>query len=378
MLEDVNEVLSVFPCKLQEFLAMYLGAPLSLTRPRRAQEQTIIDSVSARIPAWKAGLLTMAGRATLAQTTLSAISVHVAICCGLSAWAIEEIDKRRLAFLWAGTDSVASGKCKLSWPVVCSPKDLGGLGLPDLRVLSYTLRLRWEWLRRSHPDAVWALLPSRPERKVTCMFQSSVTVHVGDGASARFWTDSWLPDGPLCQSAPNLFKVMGRKRRALTVREALNGRQWARDITGAPTVVMLLEYFHVWDTLEMLQLDPLTPDRYIWRWTPCGTYTASSAYRAFFFGRTPLAGAKLVWRAAVPPKVKFFFWLALHGRLWTADRRKRHGLQPEAICALCDQANETTDHLLSSCPFTREVWARLLARVGLQHLAPESTATLAD
>jgi hypothetical protein len=85
-----------------------------------------------------------------------------------------------------------------------------------------------------------------------------------------------------------------------------------------------------------------------------------------------------VWRAVVPPKVKFFFWLALHGRLCTADRRKRHGLQPEAICALCDQADETTDHLLSSCPFTREVWARLLARVGLQHLVPESTATLAD
>jgi len=130
--------------------------------------------------------------------------------------------------------------------------------------------------------------------------------------------------------------------------------------------------------LETFQLSPHTSDRFIWKWTASGTYNASSAYRAFFIGMTSLPGAKFVWRAAVPPKVKFFFWLALHGRLWTADHRKRHGLQPEATCALCDQDGETTDHLLASCPFTREVWARLLASAGHQYLAPGNNSTLAD
>ena len=37
---------------------------------------------------------------------------------------------------------------------------------------------------------------------------------------------------------------------------------------------------------------------------------------------------------------------------------------------LCDQQDETTDHMLASCIFTHEVWHRLLSRVGLQHLAP--------
>jgi hypothetical protein len=35
------------------------------------------------------------------------------------------------------------------------------------------------------------------------------------------------------------------------------------------------------------------------------------------------------------------FWLALHCRLWTAERRKRHGLQDDDGCALCDQEPET-------------------------------------
>jgi len=80
---------------------------------------------------------------------LSTIPVHISICCSLSAKAIEEIDKRRCAFLWKGTNTVTGGKCKVAWPVVCSPKEVGGLGLPDLRVLGFTLRLRWEWLRRT-------------------------------------------------------------------------------------------------------------------------------------------------------------------------------------------------------------------------------------
>jgi hypothetical protein len=91
-----------------------------------------------------------------------------------------------------------------------------------------------------------------------------------------------------------------------------------------------------------------------------------------------LVGAKHVWRSTVLPKVKFFFWLALHGRLWTAEHRKRHGLQQDAAYALCDQHDKTTDHLLASCVFTREVWHRLLCRVGLQHLAPSDLSSLAD
>ena len=91
-----------------------------------------------------------------------------------------------------------------------------------------------------------------------------------------------------------------------------------------------------------------------------------------------MAGAKELWRAAVPPKMKFFFWLALHGRLWTAERRKSHGLQLQAACALCDQHDETTDHLLCSCVYAREVWSRLLQPFGFHGAAPQQTSTLLD
>jgi hypothetical protein len=93
-------------------------------------------------------------------------------------------------------------------------------------------------------------------------------------------------------------------------------------ITGVPTAHMLCEYIHLWEKLEAVHLSPLDSDRFVWKWTEKGDYTASLAYRAHFTGMTTLVGAKHVWRSAVPPKVKFFFWLALHGRLWTVERRK--------------------------------------------------------
>lgn len=50
------------------------------------------------------------------------------------------------------------------------------------------------------------------------------------------------------------------------------------------------------------------------------------------------AGAEELWRARVPSRLKFFFWLPLHKRLC---RCKRHGLQDSNACALCDQITST-------------------------------------
>jgi hypothetical protein len=83
-----------------------------------------------------------------------------------------------------------------------------------------------------------------------------------------------------------------------------------------------------------------------------------------------MAGAVELWCAAAPLKVKYFFWIALHGRLWTTEWRKQHGLQPDATCALCDQLDEATDHLLCSCIFAREVWTRLLLALHLSTVPP--------
>ena len=79
----------------------------------------------------------------------------------------------------------------------------------------------------------------------------------------------------------------------------------------------------------------------------------------------------------MPPKVKFFGWLALHKRLWTSARRKRHGLQDTDDCALCAQAPESLGHLFLDCTLARRLWHALLSPIDLGALVPDQEEDLA-
>lgn len=188
-------ILQLLGCVVADFPCIYLGIPLSVGCLRRTDEQPIIDAVARRIPTWKGHLLNLAGRATLTAVTLSAIPTHVAIATALSQWAIDEIDKRRRGFLWSGTDKAAGGKCKVAWESTCRPRELGGLGLLDLRRFAIALRLRWAWLWRVDSGRPWTRLPQPHDRLVQAAFAAATTSVVGDGRSTLFWTGRWLRCG---------------------------------------------------------------------------------------------------------------------------------------------------------------------------------------
>jgi hypothetical protein len=65
------------------------------------------------------------------------------------------------------------------------------------------------------------------------------------------------------------------------------------------------------------------------------------------------------------PGCSRILWLAIRGRHWTADRRRRHGLDADEHCYLCDQDPETIDHIIASCSFSRQVWWTTLAVLGV-------------
>ena len=53
-------------------------------------------------------------------------------------------------------------------------------------------------------------------------------------------------------------------------------------------------------------------------------------------------------------------------------RRKKHGLQDDDSCVHCAQLPETIDHLLTNCPFSREVWFKVLRKVGWERVMPNT------
>ena len=73
-------------------------------------------------------------------------------------------------------------------------------------------------------------------------------------------------------------------------------------------------------------------------------------------------------------------WLAMQYRLWTADRRLRHGLQDQAsLYYICDQEEDTVDHILLRCVFARQVWHCCFLRARITtNLVPTTDDKIAD
>jgi len=78
-----------------------------------------------------------------------------------------------------------------------------------------------------------------------------------------------------------------------------------------------------------------------------------------------------IWKSWAPGKIlRVDGKSATHRKCWTAERLAKKGLPHPALCPLCDQVEETLDHLLVSCVFSRQFWFNLLQGLGLQALAP--------
>jgi hypothetical protein len=145
-------------------------------------------------------------------------------------------------------------------------------------------------------------------------------------------------------------------RKSRTVRDALLGRRWIRDITFARTVPMVVQYLRLWDYLQNFHMSE-QPARFIWKWSSSREFSSSSAYQALFLGRTSLAGSDRIWKVQAPRRCHIFGWLVLHGRCWTSNRLCRHGMCDSNICAPCAQEVETLDHLILGCVHS---WERSL------------------
>jgi hypothetical protein len=164
----------------------------------------------------------------------------------------------------------------------------------------------------------------------------------------------------LSDLVPELFAAVAPRARKRMAAAALSNGTWIRDISGPLTVPVIGQYLHLRRQLERVSLDPALDDRISWRWSQSGPYSASSAYGTMFFGSSELLGARQLWKTKAPGERKFFGWLVLLDRCWTAERRRRHDLQDGDSCALRDQEPETITHLLLGCVYSREVWTSFL------------------
>ncbi|XP_071685055.1 uncharacterized protein [Lolium perenne] len=118
----------------------------------------------------------------------------------------------------------------------------------------------------------------------------------------------------------------------------------------------MTQFITLWCMLQNVALLPGTPDAISWTLTADGIYSAGSAYKAQFQGATSCSFKQIVWKAWVPPKCRFFAWLAVQNRLWTSDRLAIRGWPHQPNCQLCRCQPETARHILFECRYSKRIW----------------------
>lgn len=369
---DLDEILSEWPITRTGFPLKYLGLPLAIRRLRKVDFQPLIDKAAKKLSGWQNRNITQAGRICLAKTVLSAQPLYLLTVLKPPTEVLEEIDKIRKRFIWAGDNLLTGGKCKVNWIKTCSPKENGGLGVLNLHYFARALRLRWLWHEWASPGKTWIGLNIPCDDSDRRLFEACTTLTVGNGRKTSFWHSAW--GGGTCPKhiAPNIYNISRGKHKTLA--EATHNNKWVTDINihAGITTQHLSEFILLWRLLTTVTLQAQQEDTICWKFTKNGQYSAASAYKAQFVGSTCAPQSTTIWKCWAPPKCKFFAWLVLQDRVWTADRLSRRGWPHSPNCPLCRVQQETAHHLLVQCRYTKRIWQLIATWASQPSLHPSN------
>lgn len=278
------------------------------------------------------------------------------------------------AFFWAGKEKVNGGQCLVAWSTICRPTYLGGLGVRDLNLQGLALRVRWEWLKRTDPTRPWQGLTMMEDTDAREVFDSLVKIQVGDGSKVLFWRDRWIHGFAVRDIAPLLHCMVDtRTRNRRTVRDALENSRWLQDMDGDLSFMGHMQLLHLNLAISTVPREATRADHFSWPADSSGMYTARSTYFRLCQGIERVAYAAGIWKNWAPLKCKIFMWLAIQHRIWTSDRRARHGLQDRpSNCFTCLQDEDNAEHILIQCVYAREVWHGCLHELNLGVVRPTS------
>lgn len=85
---------------------------------------------------------------------------------------------------------------------------------------------------------------------------------------------------------------------------------------------------------------------------------------------------RAIWTLKSIPKIYMFVWTLAHRSILIGENLQRRGWEGPSRCPLCTQEEETLDHLLLQCPYTKEVWQLALGLKPGTVALPQETNTL--
>jgi len=139
--EKLKHLALTFGCSTGSLPFTYLGLPLGSTKPRIDDYLPVISRCEKRLVSTSL-FLSQDGRLQITNFVFTALPTFFMCTFALQGTVIEQIDKYRKSCLWRGNDSNNRVNSKAAWTLVTKPKELGGLGVLDLRTQNDALLIK--------------------------------------------------------------------------------------------------------------------------------------------------------------------------------------------------------------------------------------------
>lgn len=329
----------------------------------------LIEKIEKRLQSWKGKLLSLGGQVTLLNSVISAIPLYWLSLYRMPVGVRYRIDKLRRRFLWFGGSTVRKRYSLISWTRVCRSKDLGGLGVLDLKVMNDALLAKW--LMRFLDDNVvgnWKYILIhkysvigtygihspfwKDIMKSKNIIDVSTDWQVGNGHSIRFWLDRWAGNSALATVYPNLFDIACDKQ--ILVSQVFSPAGLHIDFCRQLVSTYHTEWCTLLTQFQNFQLGTIN-DHIVWRWSSTGRFSVHSLYTWLIFGGIPNSTFTKIWKAHIPLKIRIFLWLAKQNRILTRDNLSKRGWQGDQSCIFCHE-QETVSHLFLTCSMVSQIW----------------------
>ena len=127
---------AILNCNVMVTPFVYLGLPVGGCHKRDACWNGVVEKVQSKLARWKGRCLSIARRICLIKSVFSSIPLFFMSLFKLPSLVVDKLVRIQRNFLW-GWGSNGRKIAWASWDKVCEPRDFGGLGIIDLRILTW-------------------------------------------------------------------------------------------------------------------------------------------------------------------------------------------------------------------------------------------------
>jgi hypothetical protein len=369
--EETNRVAEMFNCNVGQLPMRYLGIMVNNSHMTANDLSYVHQKVEKRIPTWKSAGLSSGGKMILIESCLSSVPNYTMSVYLLQEEVHQKMDSARANFFWHGPNMKRKYHMA-KWETLATPKNVGGVGFTNTRVMNKCLLSKWIYKLERGDDTLCCNLLRRKYLKrkgiYNCKNKSGsqfwkgllsikdklsrgMSYIVRDGQNTRFWMDVWSGTCPLMLTFPRLYDLCNQQNWvvAKVLRNGTINLTFRRNFGETEQTE--------WETLRsVLEGVTLSSDKDTVRWVleKSGQFTTSSLYREITFPGMYNKWMCNIWSAKLPPKIKFFLWQICNDKIQSA----RKNWAGPTDCKLCGSF-ETTEHIFTQCVLAKFGWSVL-------------------